>query len=304
MCEDIIETYVHILQYGIHSIFNRNAKIDNLWPTLYHHFSIFLTNSDASSNSSACKVFHPPTHPIIIPLRSSDEAQQLWEHLLISLVTALVRYVLPYSSTCPLEIQWQLCLLLNIGYDVEKIQTSQSEDSSPTANELLSHACLMSLFALSSFAAHESSSSQINWRISALALPILLNRCDLILTSYMQAESDGRPLPLPRGRREEVGFALRELAAVQIPPCISAILKETDKLAYYYSLESLSHKSFEGFENKLGSREHLFYLFNSLSLCISMKEHDLREVLRDCFLQITPELAVINKSYLSMPKHQ
>ena len=304
------------------------------------------SQSFSNATSASSLPLFSLSRPVLLPVRSSIAEQKTWEHLQIAMVSCLVRVVLPHSSQASTEMQWKMISLLNIGYTTEElgigngvtqaatmqqVRGAASPPASPrgrtggenghsqngsgglsmaTANyELLSHACMMALFTLTSRSTSTSTSSS---KVACLSIPLLLSRCESILSSYLIDERASGEFPLPRCRREEVAFVLRELSQLQVDENVARITFETDKQKFMKdtfgesrnvngdanasrngigSDSSSSSGSAPSVYNAAGTgilsplcrssnRSHLLRLFPLLCDCIAIRDGELRELLR------------------------
>jgi hypothetical protein len=324
LCEESVAAFIHILDAGLQSVNERMEEVEQaresdaihmererlctVWNMVVAIFASFLAppsvaaelKSADSQQKLSVSLFDYSRGAVLLPLRSTAAQQRVWENLQIALVGCLVRIVLPQIAHAPagrFTLQ-ALVSFLNIGFDEsgedESMQSPSAQSVAaalatgdpnaagsislaPATNELLSHSCLMALFLLSRagmpgsmptsrFSRHES--------IAALTAPLLFHRCRSILESYLALDRFHAPnVPVPRCRREELGFVLRELCTLEIHPSVTAPL--------------FTHRS-----SPTGTRAHLLKLFPILCQCITMRESELRELLRDVFQLASIELGL------------
>lgn len=165
----------------------------------------------------------------------------------------------------------QYLQLLNVGYDTNSTSLlhahtlpMQAGIHAPTAqHELLAHACLVALFQLCRYdlSSHSSTST-----ISQKCVPLLIAKCEFILSSYLAAAraQPSTDLSVSRSLKEEVKFILIELRKLDVYPNENYHVKTT--------------------------KSHLLTLFPLLCDCITLPDVDLRELLRDVFYQASVEL--------------
>jgi hypothetical protein len=247
----------------------------------------------------------------VIPL----QLQRLWETLQIALIGALFRIVLPRigqasgafgdgGSDGGRVVAEELVSLLNIGYDPDEENApttlsaipdmqngsnggggdSDSQQTQPvtiatSVNELLSHSCLNALFQLVRLGSAPDTAHSSHLLIASLSAPLLIHRCSYIFSSYLSLERI-RPVdfPLPRCRREEMGFILRELATLEMEPAVTQALFET----YNKHTPEVDTGAGKGAGGKnarplslgaSGKRGHLLKLFPVLCQCITSVPH-------------------------------
>ena len=287
--DEVVNAFVHVIEVGLPAAAEAGLAGTELWTLLLNSLSSLLSPSHAAAAASPPTALPPlflPSIPVVLPARFNGPEQQLWEHLQISLVGLLVRHVLPSSLACPLDVQWQLILLLNLGYSSVQPTGSAALPPGPLPNELLSHACMMGLFALVSLSSQPESAATCYLRVGVLCVPLLLHRCHHVLAGFV---ADQRSLgELPQSRREEMGFVLREMHSLSIHPQVSAVLTATSQLDYVKHLQALDAVS----EGGLGWRRHLLTLFPVLCDCVCIAELELRELLRDLLHQAAGEMGL------------
>ena len=279
-CEEVVQSFVHIVEAGLPAATEVGVASPQVWQSLLTALSAFLTTPHAPP----LPPLFLPSLPTLLPPHASDTP--LWEHLQIAMVGLLVRHVLPSSLSCPLEVQWQLILLLNVGYDSTHAPVSATQ---PVASELLSHACMMGLFALVSLSAQTEGMNTCYLRVGLLCLPLLIHRCQGILTAYVGDQGKRAGGALPQCRREEMGFVLRELHSLTTPPQVSAVLKAESQLDYVKGLKVLEGVGEEG---GVGWRGHLLVMFPALCDCVCVGEQDLRELLSGVLHAVSTELGL------------
>jgi len=193
-----------------------------------------------------------------------------------------VRNILPVCRSCPLDLQWRLITFLNLGYFVDS-------STGTVYYELLSHACMIGLFALISLSVQADSSQSCYLRMALLSLPLLMQRCQLILHQYAV---DAANTELPQCRREEVAFILRELLTLQIQPQVTEILFTLNQLEYVDQNSRTSSQLTTIPSNSIGWRRHLIHMFPVLCDCITINERDLRDLLREVLSAAASELGL------------
>ena len=318
-CEEVVASFSHIVETGLPAAAEAGQATAGVWSALLSAFAAFL----AAPSSPLLPPLSLPPVPTLLPPRSSAQEQQQWEHLQIAMVGLLVRCVLPCAAACPLDTQWQLVTLLNVGYNYNVAQQQQqrppqpqSQPAAPTApmpNELLTHACMMGLFALVALAVQPESGHTCYVRLGLLSLPLLLHRCQHILACYVAdqqlrgqqpqqpAAQQPQPQPqLPQCRREEAGFVLRELLSLSVHPQLTALLRQDSQLDYVTATTRLS-PSAQADEGG-GWRGHLLALYPALCDCVCCDELELRELLRDLLHAAGSELGLERQSRQQMRK--
>ena len=287
--EEVVNAFVHVVEVGLPAAAEAELAGTELWTTLLGSLSSLLSPSPSTATASPPTVLPPlflPSVPVVLPARFTGPEQQLWEHLQISLIGLLVRHILPSSLACPLDVQWQLILLLNLGYASLRPAGSAALPPGQLPNELLSHACMMGLFALVSLSSQPESVSTCYLRVGVLCVPLLLHRCHHVLAGFV---ADQRVVgELPQSRREEIGFVLRELHSLSIHPQVSTVLTAPSQLEYVKQLQALDQLA----EGGVGWRRHVLTLFPVLCDCVCIAELELRELLRDLLHQAAGEMGL------------
>ena len=287
--DEVVNAYVHVVEVGLPAAAEAGLAGSELWTSLLDSLSSMLLPPPASTTASPPAVLPPlflPSVPVVLPARFTGPEQQLWEHLQISLVGLLVRHVLPSSLACPLDVQWQLICLLNLGYASLQPAGAAALPPGPVPNELLSHACMMGLFALVSLSTQPESAATCYLRVGVLCVPLLLHRAQHVLAGFV---ADQRVLgELPQSRREEMGFVLRELHSLSVHPQVSAVLTAASQLEYVKQLQALDEVA----ESAPGWRRHTLTLFPALCDCVCVAELELRELLRDLLHQAAGEMGL------------
>ena len=287
--DEVVNAFVHVVEVGLPAAAEAGLAGTELWTSLLDSLSSMLSPSSAAATASPPTVLPPlflPSVPVVLPARFNGAEQQLWEHLQISLIGLLVRHVLPSSLACPLDVQWQLILLLNLGYASLQPAGSATLPPGPLPNELLSHACMMGLFALVSLSSQPESAATCYLRVGVLCVPLLLHRCHHVLAGFV---ADQRVVAdLPQSRREEMGFVLRELHSLSVHPQVSAVLTAPSQLDYVKQLQALDELA----ESAVGWRRHVLTLFPVLCDCVCVAELELRELLRDLLHQAAGEMGL------------
>jgi len=298
------------------------ARLRQVWHTVVAIFASFLAPPAVASvlasmdpSSVAPGALFALGEPVLLPARTPLAAvQRVWENLQIALVGCLVRVVLPQVAHVPEggHTLQALVSFLNIGFGEEDASSTMNGAAmlpngqplppsdagasiAPATNELLSHSCLMALFLLSRAGAPASnggggpslSDSPYGAPLSVaqLSAPLLLHRCESILRSYLLAERLQAPnVPLARCRREELAFVLRELCTLQMHPQVADMLLSGADGGRIAARAPPADGQ--------GSRAHLLKLFPVLCQCITMREPELRELLRDVFQHASVELGL------------
>ena len=288
--DEVVNAFVHVVEVGLPAAAEAGLAGTELWTSLLDSLSTLLSTSPDAATATPPTVLPPlflPSVPVVLPARFNGSEQQLWEHLQISLIGLLVRHILPSSLACPLDVQWQLILLLNLGYASLQPAGSAALPPGPLPNELLSHACMMGLFALVSLSSQPESAATCYLRVGVLCVPLLLHRCQHVLASFV---ADQRTVgELPQSRREEMGFVLRELHSLSVHPQVSAVLTAApSQLEYVKQLQALDEVA----EGAVGWRRPVLTLFPVLCDCVCVAELELRELLRDLLHQAAGEMGL------------
>lgn len=117
-------------------------------------------------------------------------------------------------------------------------------------------------------------------KVSKLALPQLMKRCQVVLSKFVADDKRSGALPLPSGRVVEITFLLEQLKALRVHP-------------------SLWDKPPKALPES--SRRHLWELFPLLCECITAKEVELKTVIKSVFLEFGEDLGLEQMGVFPMP---
>ena len=163
-------------------------------------------------------------------------------------LTDIGQELIPQSMQRDEETQWSLITLLDECCD-NYYRAFHAEELS--YENSLSSTSIAGLFALS-----KASGKELTQRI----LPVLIERCKILLTKFATEEKLMGQMPLPKGRLLEILEILNWLKSLEVPPEVL---------------------------QRPGPKAHLIELFPQLCELISAKELELKEKLKEVFLEIT-----------------
>lgn len=109
-------------------------------------------------------------------------------------------------------------------------------------------------------------------KIAKTVLPSLMNRCKDLLQKFITDEKKSGNFPTPRFKLTEVCFVLRQLQVLELHPDLNI----TDKVE----------------TSMRGKKRHLLKLFPVLCDCITTKESEVKELLKDLFHEVGRELSL------------
>jgi len=106
-------------------------------------------------------------------------------------------------------------------------------------------------------------------KIARLVIPHLMNRCKDLLQRFTQEEKQSGTFPIARSRLKEVSFVLKQLLVLEMHPELN---EEKPKSALFS-----------------GKKRHLLKLFPLLCDCITTKEPEVKELLKEIFHEVAKE---------------
>ena len=109
-------------------------------------------------------------------------------------------------------------------------------------------------------------------KIGQMVVPVLLNKCKELLQRYIAEDKKSGSLPMARSKLAEVTFVLKQLATMELHPDAYAE-KPTSPL---FS----------------GKKRHLLKLFPLLCDCITTKENEVKELLKEVFHEAGKEIGL------------
>lgn len=146
----------------------------------------------------------------------------------------------------------------------------------PVMKESFAYAALMTLFTLCS--REKQDYTLVRKRIAQVAIPVLLERCEIILKNYTADEPLLGRCPFPRVRKEEMLFFLRQAIRLELQENILTIDDgETNNVKRLL----LS-----------GPRAHLFYLYHSLCNMITCEDEVVVGLIKECLQVIGSEMGL------------
>ena len=172
------------------------------------------------------------------------------EELDMKIMEFVKQEMIPRSIMKEPELQWRLVTLLDSG--CENYYRSFHDLSFQGS---LSSVCLGGLFQLCT--------PNFDTKVAKRVIPVLISRCRNLLKKYSSEERISGQMPLPKARQNEVIELLKMLKQLEVP---------------------------EGVLSRPGPKGHLIELFAHLSELITAKDPEVKEVLKDLFLEIGSNL--------------
>ena len=191
------------------------------------------------------------------------------ERLDIKVIEFIKENLIPASMNMQATIQWRLISLLDNGcenyYQELRNYSNDSEES-------FSSACLSGLFELSRLRLPTQEEEEkkavaedpVYLKVAKRTTPVLINRCKDMLKKFVNEEKSMGIMPLPRHRELELLRLLELIRNLEIP---------------------------EGAIERKGSKAHLQELFLALCELIIAKESDVKEALKEIFIDYAKAFA-------------
>lgn len=208
-----------------------------------------------------------PTDRIIGQLSKNnlEEIVRIGEALDIRIMEFVKKSMIPASMHLQPQIQWKLVSLLDSCCD-NYYRTFHAQELS--LQNSLSSVCLSGLFDLSRSrpATPEEEEKKsvaeepINLKIAKRITPVLISRCKDLLKRFANEERMMGQMPLPKGRLIELLEVLHSLRKLEIP---------------------------QGVLSRPGPKAHLIELFPQLCELITAKEAEVKEALKQIFLEVS-----------------
>ncbi|KAI9254748.1 hypothetical protein EDC94DRAFT_678828 [Helicostylum pulchrum] len=224
------------------------------------------------------------------------------EHFDISVLNVIQNDIVIYMGTrVPIEVIEKLVNVIRESsrlYYVEDTMTEEKEDGKsrilindrssdivgttgtivPVMKESFAYASLMTLFTLCS--AEKKDHLEVRKRIAKVAIPVLLERCEIVLKNYTADEPLLGRCPFPRVRKEEMLFFLKQSIQLKLQENILATTAGDDNQNIVKQL-LLS-----------GPRAHLFYLYPSLCSMITCEDDVVVGLIRECLQVVGLEMGL------------
>ncbi|OMJ79666.1 hypothetical protein SteCoe_20288 [Stentor coeruleus] len=192
-----------------------------------------------------------------------DEMMRTSEKLDIKIIEFIKEHLIPQSMNMQATIQWRLISLLDNGCENYYQQSTNFE--SPE-QESFSSACLSGLFELSKLRQSTQEEEEkksvaedpVYLKVAKRTTPVLINRCRELLKKFANEEKMMGIMPLPKNKETELLKLIEMLKKLEIP---------------------------EGVVEGKGSKGHLKELFLSFCDLIIAKEPEVKEALREVFIE-------------------
>jgi len=191
----------------------------------------------------------------------SPEIVQRDEAIDISFADLISRVLLPSSSKVPLMHE-RFIDVLNEGTLV----------LAKSSRERFAEGCYQNLFYLCAQGGKPEDTYSCHMAISKLVAPLLMNRCREVLHRFVIEDKKSGHFPMARSKLAEVCFVLKQLQTLELHPDIP-------------DEPSKSHL-------QTGRKRHLLKLFPLLCDCITTKEAEVKELLKDVFHEAAKELGI------------
>jgi hypothetical protein len=208
-------------------------------------------------------IISPPEGALAQMSRNNlEEIVKLGESMDIKLIEFVKKEMIPISMTKSAALQWRLVSLLDSGCN-NYYRAFHSQELS--MHNSLSSVCLSGLFELSRAQTHEKEDEieNLSVKIAKRTTPVLISKCQDLLKKFANEEKLLGQMPLPKGRIFELLEVLENLRTFEIP---------------------------EGVLERPGKKAHLIELFPQLCELITAKEQEVKESLKQVFLEIANQL--------------
>jgi len=223
----------------------------------------------------------------------AEEVIKKSQELDITLINFILKTLLPSSSNLRKEAQQELINLIDNGCTAFNTSFSGSSTHS-RPGDTLSKFCISTLLSLCNSSEDvEKEFLTVKQKIATITTPVLVNRCKAIFHKYMADEKRSGQVPLPkyfsnffyhiqRNRKQDLIELLSKLRTTTI------------------FTNALPKKEGCGIVDLLsGGKAHLIYLMPEIVECISSKETDLRDAIKEALQEINKmllgELAELKK---------
>lgn len=215
----------------------------------------------------------------------SEDTSRVDESLEQDVLDVLCSEVLTKCQDVPLEVIRRLIDVLDRCASRTSALPLESAELLPPQCSRFSILCLQALFDLSRCDLSGDTLSSL--KVSKVATPVLLARCDFIISQFSRDENDQGEASLPAVRIDELIFVLKELARLTVYP---QNITEAKTMAVSDGLQT---------EQLRGKRTHLTFLYESLCELVISRETRIRELLRVVLQILGSELGLYKKERLS-----
>jgi len=137
--------------------------------------------------------------------------------------------------------------------------------------ELVAEGCYKNLFYLCSVAGQPEDVFSCHMKIAKIVVPLLMIRAREVLQKFILDDKKGGGMPIARERLAEVSFILSYLKNLELHPEI-----EEDKISNVAT----------------GKKRHILKLFPLLCDCITTRENEIKQLLREIFHTAAKELGL------------
>lgn len=117
--------------------------------------------------------------------------------------------------------------------------------------------------------------------IARQVVPLLISRCKEVLQRMIGDDKKIGSLPLPRWQLAEANFVLKQLLLLDLHPDISEDSTDSNKGSNVKINAKIT-----------GKKRHLLLLFPLFSDCITVKEPEIKEQLKEIFHAVARELGI------------
>jgi len=181
------------------------------------------------------------------------------ENIDITLVDLLARDLVACSVKVPLMHSRLIDVLL------------EGSTLVPNGRELFAQGCFSDLFFLCTQGGKPEDEFSCHMKVAKNVFPILMNRCREVLLKFIIDDKKSGTLPIARSRLVEVSLILQQLKNLELNP-------EIDEQE-----EKGPHR---------GKKRHLLKLFPLLCDCITTRENEMKEQLKEIFHEAAKELGL------------
>ncbi|OMJ78327.1 hypothetical protein SteCoe_21882 [Stentor coeruleus] len=195
--------------------------------------------------------------------RDLEDMMRTSESLDIKIIGFVKEHLIPTSMNMQSNIQWRLISLLDNGCEN---YYSQHFSIDSTEKESFSSTCLTGLFELSKLRQPTQEEEEkksvaedpVHLKVAKRTAPVLIKRCKEVLIKFVNEEKMMGIMPLQKNKEVELVKILQMLAKLEIP---------------------------EGVVEGKGKKGHLQELFLTLCELVIAKEPDVKEALREVFIE-------------------
>eukprot|EP00164_Ancoracysta_twista_P007277 GFYU01010299.1.p1 GENE.GFYU01010299.1~~GFYU01010299.1.p1 ORF type:complete len:1193 (-),score=343.40 GFYU01010299.1:31-3609(-) len=258
-----VEQFVRLCCIGIHAVNDAGfvqERVGEIWSHIATTIQEYLLPTPESLE------LHPKHESEVITPGTEEQLD-------VDLILLVVSDLLTNCDQVPSDIRWKLVSVLDEGVTQH-------------GREVLSKACVQSLFELSMRGGSDNTTSL---DVSKMAAPVLISHCGDVLERFATDDRQSGQRPLPKSRLDEVAFILNKLKRMELH---ADVLPAAPHMSDATSFP----------DGRTGRRGHLLHLFPQLCDCITSNQEEFKEILKDIFHLVSQELH-LDQSVLSALKN-